>query len=84
MGSAPRHRKGQQGQAKTATHAVLYVAIGLVLAAVALWTLVKTVPSDPGTAAAPEAPHGEIDYESRQQLREILRGADAGDRGEAR
>lgn len=98
-------------RAKTRGHAVssrpiLFLAAGLAIATVVLWSLITAGPPVPGTGGSGgtatsnefgEASNefgeasseigeasGEIGEASREQLREILRQADGGDRAEAR
>jgi hypothetical protein len=84
MSRGKRDRQGRKGGTTKSRHAIGYAVIALAVAALALWTLVDTAPPEVSPATVSAEPLGEIGDESREQLREILRGADSDDRPEAR
>jgi len=83
MSPARRKTKGR-GRSKP-TRMILFLAAGLAIATLVLWSLITAGPTAPGApGSGDEAPAGEIGDASREQLRQILRQADDTDRPEAR
>lgn len=103
---SPAKRSAKTRGHPVSSRPILFLAAGLAIATVVLWSLITAGPPDPGTGGSGDAApssrtgdassrtgdasneigeaSGEIGEASREQLREILRQADDGDRPEAR